>query len=137
MRKVFVDTLYWLAVVLPKDSWQEPARRAKSSLGNVLMVTTDEILSEFLNALSKGEHMRKKAVQMVKRIMDNPNVKVMPQSRDSFLKGLELYGQRPDKTYSLTDCISMNVMKKESIMEVLTNDRHFEQEGYVVLITKQ
>jgi predicted nucleic acid-binding protein len=137
MKKVFVDTLYWLAVVLPNDPWQAPAKKARSLLGNILLVSTDEVLSEFLNHLSRGgEYMRKQAVQMVKSIMGNPNVKIIAQSRDSFLKGLELYGQRVDKTYSLTDCISINVMKNESITEVLTNDRHFEQEGYVVLITK-
>jgi predicted nucleic acid-binding protein len=137
MKKVFVDTLYWLAIVLPNDQWQAPAKRARSLLGNVLLVSTDEVLSEFLNHLSKGgENMRKQAVQMVKSIMNNPNVKVIPQSRDSFLKGIELYGQRVDKNYSLTDCISMNVMKRESITEILTNDRHFEQEGNVVLITR-
>ena len=135
MKKVFVDTLYWLAIVRPGDSWQTPAIKARSSIGNIFMVSTDEVLTEFLNALSKGgEIMRKQAVQMVKKILENPNVKVIPQSRDSFLKGLELYEQRTDKAYSLTDCISMNVMAKESITEVLTHDKHFEQEGYVVLI---
>jgi uncharacterized protein len=137
MKKVFVDTLYWLAIILPNDQWQLPSKRAKSLLGNVLMVSTDEVLSELLNHLSKGsENMRKQAARMVKSIMGNPNVKVIAQSRDSFLRGLELYGQRTDKSYSLTDCISMNVMKKEAIKEILTNDNHFEQEGYVVLITK-
>lgn len=135
MKKVFVDTLYWLAIVRPRDPWQASAKKAKSAIGDVFMVTTDEVLSEFLNALSPGgEYIRKQAVQMVKKILDNPNVKVIPQSRDSFLKGIELYVQRADKGYSLTDCISMNVMAKESIIEVLTNDKHFEQEGYVVLI---
>lgn len=137
MKKVFVDTLYWLAIVRPYDAWQEPAKRAKTLIGNVLMVSTDEVLSEYLNALSTaGEYMRKQAIQMVRKIMDNPNVKVIPQSRDSFLKGLELYEQRADKAYSLIDCISMNVMNKESITEVLNNDKHFEQEGFVVLISK-
>jgi predicted nucleic acid-binding protein len=135
MKKVFVDTFYWLAVARPGDSWKTQAEKAKSSIGNVFMVSTDEVLTEFLNALSRGgEYMRKQAVQMVKKILENPNVKVIAQSRDSFLKGLELYGQRADKDYSLTDCISMNVMAKEGITEVLTNDKHFEQEGYVVLI---
>lgn len=137
MKKVFVDTLYWLAIVRPRDPWQTPAKKARSSIGNVFMISTDEVLTEFLNALSPGgEYIRKQAVQMVKNILENPNVKVIPQSRDSFSKGLELYDQRSDKGYSLTDCISMNTMKKESITEVLTNDKHFEQEGYVVLVTK-
>ena len=74
---------------------------------------------------------------MVKKILDNPNVKVIPQSRDSFLRGLNRYGERQDKEYSLPDCISMNAMESMSISEVLTNDHHFEQEGFVVLIRKQ
>jgi predicted nucleic acid-binding protein len=40
---------------------------------------------------------------------------------------------RPDKGYSLTDCISMGTMRREAITEVLTNDRHFEQEGFRAL----
>jgi uncharacterized protein len=93
-------------------------------------------LTEFLAALRKGEHMRKKAAKMVHAILENPNVKVIPQTRDSFLKGLEFYEKRSDKEYSLTDCICMNVMKTESMVQALTNDHHFEQEGFTVLIRK-
>ena len=74
---------------------------------------------------------------MVRAILSNPNVKVVPQSRDSFLRGLELYEQRGDKEYSLTDCISMNAMRSEAITDALTNDRHFEQEGFTILMKKQ
>ncbi len=41
--------------------------------------------------------------------------------------------KRPDKGYSLIDCISMQTMRKEGLIEVLTNDRHFEQEGFRAL----
>ena len=92
MKKVFVDTLYWLAIVLPNDQWKEPAKKARELLGNTLMVSTDEVLSEFLSHLCKGgENMRRQAVRMVRSIIDNANVKVIPQSRDSLLKGIELY----------------------------------------------
>jgi len=100
----------------------------------VRLLTTDEVLTEFLAALScGGERFRGQAVKMVRAILDNPNVKVLPQSRDSFLRGVDLYEQRLDKEYSLTDCISMNAMRSECITEVLTNDRHFAQEGFHVL----
>ena len=49
------------------------------------------------------------------------------------MAGLELYRARPDKHYSLTDCISMQTMRKEGITEALTNDPHFEQEGFLAL----
>ncbi len=136
MKKVFADSHYWIATVNPHDQWKEAAKAARSSLGDALIVTTDEVLTEFLAALRSGEHMRKQAARMVRLILENPNVKVVPQTRDSFLKGLNFYESRNDKDYSLIDCISMNVMRNESLSEVLTNDRHFEQEGYTVLIKK-
>jgi predicted nucleic acid-binding protein len=73
---------------------------------------------------------------MVRAIMDNPNVKVLPQTRDSFLSGVKLYEERSDKQYSLTDCISMNAMRAESLSEILTIDNHFEQEGFSVLMRR-
>jgi predicted nucleic acid-binding protein len=136
MKTVFADSHYWIAVVNPNDPWKEVARAAKLALGEVFIVTTDGVLTEFLAALRKGEHMRRQAAKMVHAILENPNVKVIPQTRDSFLKGLEFYENRSDKEYSLTDCISMNVMKTESLIEALTNDHHFEQEGFTVLIRK-
>ena len=44
-----------------------------------------------------------------------------------------MYKARPDKGYSLTDCISMNTMRAEGMAEVLTNDVHFRQEGFRAL----
>jgi len=63
-------------------------------------------------------------------ILNNPGVRVIPQSRASLVSGVSLYGSRPDTGYSLTDCVSMQNMRREGITEVLTNDRHFEQEGF-------
>lgn len=136
MKAVFADSNYWIAIVNTNDQWSEAAKSARSLLGDIFIVTTDEVLTEFLTALSSIEHMRRQAAKMVRGILENPNVKVIPQTRDSFLKGLDLYENRNDKEYSLTDCISMNVMRTESLVAALTNDHHFEQEGYNVLIKK-
>ena len=138
MKLVFADTLYWVAIVRPSDPWGGSAKGAKSSLGNVILLTTDEVLTEFLAALSAGgENLRRQAARMVRAILANPNVRVVPQSRDSFLRGVELYEQRLDKEYSLTDCISMNAMRSHSVSEILTNDHHFGQEGFNFLITEK
>ena len=137
MKEVFADTLYWVAIVKPEDPYAKGAKQAEEDLGEFITVTTDEVLAEFLTSLSKGGAvLRKIAANMVHAILDNPNVKVVPQSRDSFLKGLELYKNRTDKKYSLTDCVSMNVMKNKKISEALTHDHHFEQEGFKNLMKK-
>jgi len=59
---------------------------------------------------------------------------VIEQTRVQFLKALELYESRLDKGYSLTDCISMNTCRELDIKEILTHDRHFEQEGFKILL---
>jgi predicted nucleic acid-binding protein len=135
MKLVFADTLYWIAINRNNDPWQAAARQARRDVGKVGLVTTDEVLIEFLTAMAKGNsRVRKGAVRMVRAILVDPNVHVIPQSRESFLSGLTLFENRPDKSYSLTDCISMNVMKAEAIVDVLTCDHHFAQEGFQVLI---
>lgn len=135
MKLAFADTLYWVAIVRPRDPWRQQAVDARAQLGRVHLVTTDEVLTEFVNTLSVGgEYLRGLAARMVQTIQLDPNAIVCAQSRQSFNSGLRLFEQRPDKGYSLTDCISMAVMKDMLITEVLTNDHHFTQEGFTVLI---
>jgi len=137
VKTVFVDTHYWIAVTRPDDQWREPAKAARDALGPVLLVTTDEVLTEYLAALSHGgQVLRKLAVDVVQAIHKNANIRVVAQSRDTFLRALHRYGERLDKDYSLTDCSSINAMETEGITEALTHDHHFEQEGFVVLIKR-
>lgn len=64
----------------------------------------------------------------------NPNARIEPCSDQLLQEGIDLYDQRPDKDWSLTDCISFVVMRKQSITEALTGDHHFEQAGFVALL---
>lgn len=133
MRRVFADTLYWLALFVPGDEWAEAASSA--DISEISLITTEEVLSEFLTAVcGRGEHARQLACQSVREILNDPCVEVMAQSHESFLAGLALYERRPDKQYSLVDCISMNVMRQMQIREILTHDKHFAQEGFVRLL---
>jgi uncharacterized protein len=102
-----------------------------------VLVTTEEVLTEFLAAVSShGDHTRRLACRLVREILGDPRIQVAAQSHESFLAGLALYERRPDKEYSLTDCISMNVMRHRGIQDVLTNDRHFAQEGFKRLLDR-
>ena len=136
MTTVFADTVYWIATVRPNDPCAASANRARELLGAVRLVTTDEVLIEFLTALAgAGQHTREQAAGMVRALLAHPGVEVIPQSRRSFLGGLALYEARRDKDYSMTDCISMDRMRERSLSAVLTNDRHFSQEGLAVLMS--
>ena len=136
MRRIFADTLYWFAIFLPGDEWADAASAV--DISDASLVTTEEVLSEFLTAVSAhGDHARRLACRFVREILNDPGVEVAAQSHESFLAGLALYERRPDKQYSLVDCISMNVMRQQGVHEILTHDRHFGQEGFVRLLERQ
>ncbi len=137
MRQVFADTLYWVASITPGDPWYTLMLQAVAALGPVHLVTTEEVLVEFLSAYAgRGAYLRQEAMKAVRAILANVHVTVMPQTHESFMRGLDFYASRADKAYSLVDCISMNTMRQMSITEVLTNDHHFTQEGFTILIKR-
>jgi predicted nucleic acid-binding protein len=134
MRQIFADTVYWIALANPLDQWHPRAVQVVCAMQSTRIVTSDEILVEFLAHFSgRGQMVREGAARYVDRIFNNPDIIVRPQSRRTFLDGLALYKRRPDKEYSLTDCISMEAMREEGITEILTHDNHFTQEGFVIL----
>ena len=114
--------------VRPNDQWKDAATKARDELGRVRLVTTDEVLGI----------PRARAERVCTRGGKNSSCRIRTselfRSPETFRKGLERYEARSDKGYSLQDCISMNTMESHSITEILTNDRHFEQEGFSVLM---
>lgn len=135
MKRIFADTYYWIAILSDRDQGHLAAQAMSESLQHDLIVTTHEVLSEVLTHFSGyGRTMRQSAATFVRRILADQTIVVHPQSDQSFRRGFDLYESRPDKEYSLTDCISMEVMRQEGITEILTHDKHFTQEGFVVLL---
>lgn len=135
MKRIFADTYYWIALLSPKDEGHAKAIAISSSIAGCVLVTTDEVLSEVLTFFGRqGASARRAAVALVEHILADDAVLVHPQSRDSFLAGLSLYRSRPDKGFSLIDCIVMTAMRREGIDEVLTHDEHFSQEGFQTLL---
>jgi Predicted nucleic acid-binding protein, contains PIN domain len=135
MNRLFCDTLYFVALINPKDQWHQPALEVESIVEIVNLVTTEEVLIELLNFFSEfGEVMRLKVSAFVRALLLNPKFEIVGRTEMSFLDALELYESRLDKGYSLTDCISMNVYRELGIDKILTHDRHFEQEGFNILL---
>ena len=51
-------------------------------------------------------------------------------------RGFEKFRKMQDKDWSLVDCISMIVANDLNITEVFSNDHHFEQAGFSILLKK-
>lgn len=135
MIRVFVDTNHFIALLYSRDQWHERAVKAEADVADHPLVTTEEVLVELLNFFcEQGAFARKNVAKFVQAVLIDVRIEVLSRSDTAFLGALELYESRPDKGYSLTDCISMNVCREFGIDAVLTNDDHFRQEGFTMLL---
>jgi predicted nucleic acid-binding protein len=121
-----------LALFNGSDAAHERALTATMELVGSL-VTTDWVLTETADALCDPLN-RGRCVEFLDDLRRSARVIVEPASRPSFEAGWQLYRERPDKEWSLTDCISFVVMKNLSISDALTGDHHFEQAGFLAIL---
>ena len=132
---IFVDTFYLVARFNQKDQWHQAALNIDPLIKNKHLITTETVLIELLNYLAEfPPEMRSAISRFVKLALNGSLVEVVFHTHEAFLQGLELYENRLDKGYSLTDCISMSVMREREMQEVLTHDHHFAQEGFTILL---
>lgn len=135
MTTAFVDTQYFIAIFQESDQWHIAAKDIEARILNYDFVTTESVLCEVLNYFCGfGKEVRREVAALVSDVYSDPSFRVREQSSDVFSKGLEFYQSRLDKGYSLTDCISMNVCRDMEIVEILTHDNHFTQEGFKILL---
>ncbi len=132
MRAIFADTYSFIGLLNPSDAYHSAVVAASRTLVAPL-VTTSCILIEVADALSQPS-MRKRVVDLGGRIAGDPNVEMVVPDQVLLDHGLDLYARRPDKAWSLTDCISFVVMADRELTEALTGDHHFEQAGFRALL---
>ena len=131
-NRVFADTYCYFALIVPRaDTHQQAITFAQQFTGQI--VTTAWVMAEVANALCDTRH-RAAVPLLLDGLKRNPQALVIPPDEALFDAGVTLYRTRPDKGWSLTDCISFLVMEREGIAEALTGDHHFEQAGFVALL---
>jgi predicted nucleic acid-binding protein len=81
-----------------------------------------------------GQKYRSAAAGLLEALNNDKMIEVIPVGEVLYEKGLQLYRDRIDKDWSLTDCISFLVMQDRRLTDALTTDRHFEQAGFRALL---
>lgn len=135
MLLVFVDTAAWLALVNTRDALYTPSRRVMDELNqqSARLITSEFVLIEIANAFS-APAFRTHAVILIEGLRLLPNLSIAPATTELLAAGWQLYRNRPDKEWSLTDCTSFIVMEQEKVTQAFTSDHHFEQAGFVKLL---
>jgi uncharacterized protein len=132
MNGVFADAFYYIALINPADRFHPATVRMTLTLRRPV-ITTTWVFLEVADALcSPGR--RGQTHQSLVRIAADRETRVITANQEWYDKGMALYGARPDKDWSLTDCISFAVMSEFGLNEALTGDHHFEQAGFRALL---
>jgi uncharacterized protein len=132
MKPVLADTFFYLAVLNPKDACHDRARDWSDNYDGPILTTT-WVLTELADALAK-RHQRDWFNDLYQALLDDPQLEVLPVSQEQWEQGRQLFAARPDKDWSLTDCISFVVMQERGLKDALTGDHHFEQAGFKALL---
>jgi predicted nucleic acid-binding protein len=132
MNTVFADSYYYLAFVNDRDSGHERAVDFSRSYRGCTL-TTEWVLTEVADALSAPEQ-RGVFLELLAQLRDHAGLTIVEASHELFDRGITLFSQRPDKSWSLTDCISIVAMQQHGIQEALTADHHFQQAGFILLL---
>lgn len=129
-RAVFVDTSAWYAYINRADPDHIAAVNFLENFSGQV-VTSNYIFDELITlvrtrmghaeALQAGTVLHNAAIVRLERINSTDEEAAW-----------QLFQDRPDKTYSFTDCTSFVLMRRLKLSDVLATDEHFRQEGFAV-----
>jgi predicted nucleic acid-binding protein len=134
-KRVFIDTSYVFALINPNDQWHPKAIEWKSRITahNLELIISEFVLAEIADGLSSVA-FRKAASRSIRLLQADPCVEIVPASSSLFERALDMFENRPDKGWGLTDCTSFVIMADYDVSDALTTDGHFEQAGFKPLL---
>jgi predicted nucleic acid-binding protein len=131
---VFADSFALIAWLNPQDSAHSIVTSYLQEFTGRL-VTTEWVLMEVADALS-APAARSTAVAFLNAVRTDVMFDVVGYGAVVYRAGFDLFAARPDKAWSLTDCISFSVMSARGLSDALTADHHFEQAGFLAIFLK-
>lgn len=135
MDKVFVDTAAWIALLNTSDALHQRSKQVMNQLKQqqAFLVTTEFVLLEVADALS-APFIWTRTIAFINGLRQLNVLQIIPISQALLAEGWQLYSQRLDKEWGLTDCTSFVVMAQQQIAVTFTSDHHFQQAGLIKLL---
>ncbi|MBN1106644.1 MAG: type II toxin-antitoxin system VapC family toxin [Deltaproteobacteria bacterium] len=132
IERVLLDTSALYAHMNTKDPDHNRVKGYLLAFHGNLFITNfifDEIITL---ALTRMGH--RKAVFTGETLMNQKGLAIVRVSPADEKIAWDLFVNRPDKTYSFTDCTSFAIMRRLGISRALTVDPHFQQEGFELVV---
>jgi len=132
MDAVFADTSYYAAILNRRDQFHLRAKEVGGQRWK-RTISTEFVLVETANFCLEGSQ-RRSYLRLLAKLRSADTVEIVAASSEWFQRGLDLFAARPDKLWSLTDCISFAVMRERGLADAPTADHNFEQAGFRALL---
>jgi predicted nucleic acid-binding protein len=137
VASLFVDTSGWACWLEPSEPFHVVARKiVDDALDNgEPLLTTGFVMSELVAVLTRPMRVPKvRQIQLLNDLHRDPALTILHVDVTLEAEAWRLWEQRPDKAWSIVDCCSFVVMKRESVLRAVTTDHHFEQAGFIRLL---
>jgi uncharacterized protein len=131
VKLLFADSSYFIALSMRHDAFHAAALQF-SRRNDRPLVVTDAIILELGAHFARAD--RRPAFERIMKTLAEDQVEIIHHDPGLLRQALDLFFQRPDKDWSLADCISFLVMKDRDLVEAITTDEHFEQAGFIALL---
>ena len=128
---VFVDTAYLVALTNAADVHHARSQTMGKAWAREkrTFVTTDAGLIEYANFFARSP-LRALAASAIPRLRGTRGWTIFAVERALLSRAEHRYAKHGDKSWSMTDCLSMEIMKDASLTAVATTDMHFAQAGF-------
>lgn len=129
---MFLDTSGLMCLLDDQDHRHLEARNLYQAARRRL--TSNYVLAEYV-ALAHGRGMaRQQTLDFSAAVLADRSIEIIWVDELPHRHAVVLLQARPDKTYSLCDAVSFVLMRERGMLEALTTDKHFEQEGFIRLL---
>ena len=133
--EVLLDTAYAVALSATNDEHHKRAVILSEQLERerTRLITSRAVVLEIGNTLAKQRY-RSAAIELLESLEADPAVEIISITEELYKRAFELYRERSDKEWGITDCISFVIMQERGLKAALTTDEHFEQAGFQALL---
>jgi predicted nucleic acid-binding protein len=128
--KVFIDTSFYVARLMPQD--QAHAKAIKAVKSDIIPITSSLIVSETI-ALLQAHGFLSAAIEFLREARSSPYVQVVHIDSVVQSEAWDLFVRYGGMGANPVDCSSFAVMRRMGITKAFTFDRHFRAAGFETL----
>ncbi len=130
--RIFVDTSYYVARIMPKDQWHRTSIRAVKP--GMLFFTSSSIVNETISLLQSRGYFSA-ALTFLDRVRRNEGVQIVHPDPELQAEAWDLFGRWGSAGANAVDCGSFALMARLGIRKAFAIDAHFRTAGFETLGT--